>query len=186
VDVPAFFANVPVGDQVEIYLELLLALGLGAAVGIEREFRGHEAGLRTTSLVVLGAAMFGEVSTLYGDSRIAAGVVQGIGFLGAGLIFTRGANVRNATTATTMWAMAGVGLAVAEGFWLVAVLVTASIILMLELAPVSDLIYRSGRAMKAHHAPAAKERDARQGHPQDDDEHYSDDDDDEDADRSPP
>jgi putative Mg2+ transporter-C (MgtC) family protein len=164
----AFLANIPVGDQVDVYLRLLLALGLGAAVGLEREFRGHEAGLRTTALVVLGAAIFGEASSLYGDSRIAAGVVQGIGFLGAGLIFQRGASVRNATTATTMWAMAGVGLAVAEDFWLVAILVTATVIVLLELAPLSDLIYRTGRALKAHQAPDAKERDAKEGHPQDD------------------
>ncbi len=64
-------------DQLEVFLRLLIALGLGAAVGLEREFRGHEAGLRTSALVCLGAAMFGEASDIFGDSRIAAGVVQG-------------------------------------------------------------------------------------------------------------
>jgi putative Mg2+ transporter-C (MgtC) family protein len=131
-------------DQLEIFVHMLLALGLGALVGAEREFRGHEAGVRTSALVCLGAAFFGETSLLYGDSRIAAGVVQGIGFLGAGLIFQRGFDVRGVTTAATVWALAGVGLAVAEDLWLTAVLVSATIIVLLEMAPLSDAIYRLG------------------------------------------
>jgi putative Mg2+ transporter-C (MgtC) family protein len=67
-------------DQIELFLWILYAMGLGALVGLEREFRGHEAGMRTTALVCAGAAVFGQVSEAFGDSRIAAGVVQGIGF----------------------------------------------------------------------------------------------------------
>jgi putative Mg2+ transporter-C (MgtC) family protein len=140
------FTGVSNGDQFEIFLHLLLALVLGAVVGIEREYRGHEAGVRTSALVCMGAALFGETSLLYGDSRVAAGVVQGIGFLGAGLIFQRGHDVRGVTTAATIWALAGIGLAVAEDMWLTAVLVTGTIVVLLELSPLSDAIYRVGLA----------------------------------------
>ena len=127
-------------DQVQLYLWVLYALGLGAAVGLEREFRGHEAGLRTTSIVCGGAALFGQMSSSFGDTRIAAGVVQGIGFIGAGLVFQRGTSVKGVTTAATVWVMAAVGLAVASELWALALLTTLTIILILELAPVSDRI----------------------------------------------
>ncbi len=143
-------------DQFELFVHMLLALGLGALVGAEREFRGHEAGVRTSALVCMGAALFGETSLLYGDSRIAAGVVQGIGFLGAGLIFQRGLDVRGVTTAATIWALAGVGLAVAEDLWLTAVLVTVTMIVLLELAPLSDSIYRLG--IRLHGDPNEQSR----------------------------
>ena len=133
------------GEQFEMYLRMLLALGLGSAIGLEREFRGHEAGIRTLGLVCLGAAIFGEASNVYGDSRIAAGVVQGIGFLGAGLISVRGVNVVGATTAVTVWAVAAVGLLVSEEGWLAAILITVTIIVALELSPVSDWVLGHGR-----------------------------------------
>ena len=88
------FAPLSNADQFEVFAHLMLALVLGALIGMEREYRGHEAGVRTSALVCLGAALFGHTSLLYGDSRVAAGVVQGIGFLGAGLIFQRGPDVR--------------------------------------------------------------------------------------------
>ncbi len=127
-------------DQLDLYLWVLYALGLGAAVGLEREFRGHEAGIRTTAIVCAGAAIFGQLSASMGDTRIAAGVVQGIGFLGAGLVFQRGTSVKGVTTAATIWVMAAVGLVVASELWLLALLTTLTIIVVLELAPVSDRI----------------------------------------------
>lgn len=133
------------GGQLETYLWLLLAAALGAIVGVEREVRGHEAGVRTTAMVCLGAAIFGEVSNSFGDSRIAAGVVQGIGFLGAGLVFQRGESVKGVTTAATIWVMAGIGLLVSGELWLTAVLGTLTVVILLELAPVSDRILRWGR-----------------------------------------
>ncbi len=130
-------------DQLELFLDILLALGLGAAVGIERELRHHEAGLRTNALVTMGAAIFGAVSlTFSDDSRVAAGVVQGIGFIGAGLIFQRGQGLVGLTTAATLWAMAGVGLLVAQELRLVALLVTVLVLAMLELAPLIDAVQR--------------------------------------------
>lgn len=139
-------STVSTREQIEIFVHLLLALGLGGLIGTEREYRGHEAGVRTSALVCVGAALFGETSLLYGDSRVAAGVVQGIGFLGAGLIFQRRSGVRGVTTAATVWVLAGIGLAVAEDLWLTAVLVAATTVVLLELAPLSDAVYRLGLA----------------------------------------
>ncbi|HET7738826.1 MAG TPA: MgtC/SapB family protein [Tepidiformaceae bacterium] len=132
-------------DQVELVVRMLLAFGLGAAVGLEREFRGHEAGVRTMGLACLGAAIFGEVSSAAGDSRIAAGVVQGVGFLAAGVVFQRGSGVIGLTTAVTVWVMAGIGLFVAEDLLLAAVLLTAGVILTLELSPVSEWVAAKAR-----------------------------------------
>lgn len=131
-------------DQVELVARLLLALVLGAAVGLEREFRGHEAGIRTSALVCFGAAAFAEVSGTLGDSRVAAGVVQGIGFLGAGLIFQGHRGVSGVTTAATIWVVASVGLLVAADVWLAAVLATVAVVVLLELSPLSDWVYRHG------------------------------------------
>lgn len=133
------------GDQVQLFLRLMLAVGLGAFVGLEREFRGHEAGIRTSALVCVGAAAFGEVSVLFGDSRVAAGVVQGIGFLGAGLIFQRDDTISGVTTAATIWVLAGIGLMVSEELYLASALLALAIVLLLELSPLSDWVYRNGR-----------------------------------------
>ncbi len=136
-------------DQFDVFLWALLALGLGAAVGLEREARGHEAGLRTNALVCCGAAIFGQISNELGDTRIAANIVQGIGFLGAGLVIQRGHTVRGVTSAATIWVMAAVGLLVANELWLTAVLATAVVVVVLELAPFSDRILRWSRAREA-------------------------------------
>lgn len=139
------------GDQFELFVRLLVALALGAAIGFEREFRGHEAGIRTNALVCVGAAVFGELSIFLGSDRLAAGVIQGIGFIGAGLIFQRGDNVQGVTTASTIWVLAGLGLLVANDLWLVAVLLTIVVIILLELSPVSDLVYHYGEELTDDH-----------------------------------
>lgn len=142
-------------DQLELFLWVLYALGLGAAVGLEREFRGHEAGIRTTAIVCGGAALFGQMSASLGDTRVAAGVVQGIGFLGAGLVFQRGASVKGVTTAATVWAIAAVGLVVASQLWLLALLSTVTIIAVLELSPVSDRLLARSKARRKARAGGA-------------------------------
>ena len=141
-------------EQFDLFLWVLLALGLGAAVGLEREVRGHEAGVRTNALVCGGAAIFGQVSESLSDTRIAAGVVQGIGFLGAGLVFQRGNSVKGVTTAATIWVMAAVGLLVASELWLLPLLLTATIIIILELAPISDAILKFSREHGLAHGDA--------------------------------
>ncbi|MBV8107047.1 MAG: MgtC/SapB family protein [Hyphomicrobiales bacterium] len=100
-------------------LNLFVAASLGAAIGLERQWRQHLAGLRTNTLVALGAAIFITYSRATSDNegaaRIAAQVVSGIGFLGAGVIFKEGLNVRGLNTAATLWCSAAVGLLAGEG-----------------------------------------------------------------------
>jgi putative Mg2+ transporter-C (MgtC) family protein len=101
-------------------LNLLVAGCLGAAIGLERQWRQRLAGLRTNTLVALGAAIYVTYSRVVlddaGAARMAAKVVTGIGFLGAGVIFKEGLNVRGLNTAATLWCSASVGLLAGEGF----------------------------------------------------------------------
>jgi putative Mg2+ transporter-C (MgtC) family protein len=143
-------------DQVALFARLAVAIVLGGAIGLEREFRGHEAGVRTGSLVCVGAALFGEIGAHLGDARVAAAVVQGIGFLGAGLIFQRHSGVHGITTAATMWVVAGLGLLVSERLWVTALLLTAAIVLLLELFPISNWVFDRGKAMRARKVSAAR------------------------------
>jgi len=125
------------GDQLLILARLALAAFLGAFIGLERELRGYPAGVRTVALVALGSALFTEVSRLMGsEDRIAAGIVSGIGFLGAGLIFREGYTVRGITTAATVWAAAAIGMAVARELYLVAGLGSLLVFVLLEARPV--------------------------------------------------
>jgi putative Mg2+ transporter-C (MgtC) family protein len=115
---------------------LALAAGLGGAIGIERELHDRFAGLRTHLLVSLGAALFTIVSAYawtgfkfgdgvsYDPTRIAAQIVTGIGFLGAGAIMRQGISVRGLTTAATLWMAAAIGMTCATGFYSVAALAT--------------------------------------------------------------
>ena len=126
--------------QLETFYWVLFALALGGLVGLEREFRGHAAGIRTTALVCAGSALFAQVSGDLGDTRVAAGVVQGIGFLGAGIVFQRGESVTGVTTAATIWVMAAVGLVAGSHMWITALLSSATFVTLLELAPLSDCV----------------------------------------------
>jgi putative Mg2+ transporter-C (MgtC) family protein len=124
------------GDQLEIVAHLLLAAALGALMGLERELRGMPAGVRTIALVTMGAALFTELSGLVGsEDRIAAGIVTGIGFLGAGVIFREGYTVKGITTAATIWSASAVGMAVGRELYLVAVLGALIVFALLESRP---------------------------------------------------
>ena len=124
-------------------IRLALAAGLGGAIGIERELRDRYAGLRTHLLVALGSALFTLVSAYawtdfkfgkgvtYDPTRIAAQVVTGIGFLGAGAIMRQGISVHGLTTAATLWMAAAVGMTAATGFFSAAVLATAVTLVVL-------------------------------------------------------
>ena len=129
---------VEVGDQLPLALRLGVALVLGAAVGLERELQRQTAGFRTHALVALGASLFTVVSFSFpgvGDgSRIAAQIVTGVGFLGAGAIL-RGdqGRIRGLTTAASLWAVAAVGMATGAGMFVLAAVGTALVIFALEL-----------------------------------------------------
>jgi len=113
-------------EPLDMTIRLLLAALLGGVMGYEREQAHKPAGLRTNILVCVGAALF-TIASLHGfgglsdPARVAAGIVVGIGFLGAGTIMRREGEVAGLTTAATIWVVAGVGLAVGCGLYLVAV-----------------------------------------------------------------
>jgi len=128
-----------------------LAAALGAVLGLERELREREAGLRTHLLVSVGSALFTIVSA-YGfrefvvsgasvdPTRIAAQIVTGIGFLGAGAIIRQGLAIRGLTTAATLWVVAAIGLASGAGYYSAAVITT--LVALAALWPLRALAYR--------------------------------------------
>jgi putative Mg2+ transporter-C (MgtC) family protein len=125
----------------EAILRFLLAVALGAGIGYQRERAGKAAGMRTLILVSAGAALFTLVSVYGFDaegvdiSRVAAGVVVGVGFIGAGVIF-RGRQeeeVAGLTTAATIWMAAAIGLAAGVGMYLLSVIAAAVILIILLL-----------------------------------------------------
>ena len=138
----------------ELTLRIGLAAALGAAIGLERELREREAGLRTHLLVALGAALFTIVSAyawsdwsfsnrsgiVFDPTRIAAQIVTGVGFLGAGAIIRQGLTVRGLTTAATLWAVAAIGMAVGAGYYAAAVITT--VVVIVSLWPLRILAYR--------------------------------------------
>ena len=142
----------------EVLLRVVLAAFLGGAIGFERELREREAGLRTHMLVSVGAALFTLVSAfawtdwqfsnargiVFDPTRIAAQVVTGIGFLGAGAIIRQGLSVRGLTTAATLWVVAAIGMATGAGFYTGAVITT--ILVLFSLWPLRIVAFRvSGR-----------------------------------------
>src|SRR5712671_4657323 len=128
-------------------LNLAVALGLSAAIGFERQWRNRLAGLRTNTLVALGAASFVVFAALVpGDAsptRVAAQVVSGIGFLGAGLIFREGLSVRGLNTAATLWCSAAIGVIAGAGYPLYAAVATGFVVFVnLLLRPIVAFINR--------------------------------------------
>jgi putative Mg2+ transporter-C (MgtC) family protein len=136
----------------QVLLRLFVAAVLGGAVGLERELRERGAGLRTHLVVCVGAALFTLVSA-YGfqdvlsqgrvvadPTRIAAQIVSGIGFLGAGAIIRQGLSVRGLTTAATLWLVAAIGMASGAGYWDGALIATAGA--LLTLGPLRTVSYR--------------------------------------------
>ena len=142
----------------EILLRVVLAGTLGGAIGFERELREREAGLRTHLLVAVGAALFTMVSAfawtdwqfsnreglVFDPTRIAAQVVSGIGFLGAGAIIRQGLSIRGLTTAATLWVVAAIGMASGAGYYTAAVMTT--VLVLVSLWPLRVVMFRlSGR-----------------------------------------
>jgi putative Mg2+ transporter-C (MgtC) family protein len=128
-------------------LDLAVALCLSAIIGFERQWRNRLAGLRTNTLVALGAASFVIFASLVpGESsptRVAAQVVSGIGFLGAGLIFREGLSVRGLNTAATLWCSAAVGVLAGAGYPLYAAVATGFVVFVnLLLRPIVSFINR--------------------------------------------
>ncbi len=125
--------------ELDITLRLAVAMLLGGVIGFEREYRAKDAGFRTHFLVALGSALFCIVSQfgfgfeLKDSSRVAAQVVSGIGFLGAGTIIFQKNVVRGLTTAAGLWVTAAIGLACGTGMYLPAVVTTLMVLIGLEI-----------------------------------------------------
>ena len=138
----------------EVLLRVVLAGVLGGAIGAEREIREREAGLRTHMLVAVGAALFTIVSAYawsdftfsqrsgitFDPTRIAAQIVTGIGFLGAGAIIRQGLSVRGLTTAASLWVVAAIGMASGAGYYSAAAITTA--IVLISLWPLRIVAFR--------------------------------------------
>ncbi|MFQ5912908.1 MAG: MgtC/SapB family protein [Nitrospinota bacterium] len=122
-----------------IFLRLLLSTILGGFVGVEREWRNQPAGLRTHLILSLGAALVTVVSIKLGNqtgsdpTRIAANIVTGVGFLGAGAILRLGISIRGLTTAASIWTTAGIGMAVGAGVYAGAFMATGFVLLGLVI-----------------------------------------------------
>ena len=139
--------------QVDLAFRLVLAAVLGAGVGLERELHAHPAGMRTHLLVSLGSALF-TVLSIYGfvgilepgqgsapdPTRVAAQVVTGIGFLGAGAIIKYGTSIRGLTTAGSLWATSAIGMAAGAGQLLIALV--AGAIVLFSLWPLNWIVER--------------------------------------------
>ncbi|HKY48324.1 MAG TPA: MgtC/SapB family protein [Acidimicrobiia bacterium] len=125
-------------------LHLLVAAGLSGLIGFEREFNKRDAGLRTHIMVGMGAALFTIVGAELGvdRTRMAAQVVSGIGFIGAGTIFRAGDSIKGLTTAAGMWTVAGIG--VAAGFGMLALATTATVVALIVLFGLLPVVERLG------------------------------------------
>ena len=139
--------------RLDLLFRLVLAVVLGGAIGWEREASSKPAGLRTNILICVGAALFTDLSIRFGGlaiegadrdpARIAAQVITGIGFLGAGTIIQARGTVTGLTTAATLWVVAGIGMSVGSGSYVEAVGATLLVLLVLVLlAPMENVIAR--------------------------------------------
>lgn len=126
-------ANVLTPTDAIFTLNLALCILAGVLIGLERESRGKDAGVGTHSLVISGSMLFTFISLNVdplSTSRIAAQVVTGIGFLGAGLILSQGTNVKNLTTAASIWFAGGIGMAFGFGYYFAGALATLASVLL--------------------------------------------------------
>ena len=132
--------------QAELVGKIFLAAVCGGLIGWQRDRHQYDAGLRTMALVALGATLFTGLNDTLGVDRIAANIVTGVGFLGAGIIFREGATVRGITTAATVWSVAAIGMAIGAELYLVALVTTPLVFVILELPSISENL--SGRLAK--------------------------------------
>ena len=136
-------------NPMQIALKVLLSIILCGLIGLERELRNKDAGLRTHILVGVGSALLVLTSfflfdifksvTIVDPTRIISGIVTGIGFLCAGTIIRAGAHVSGLTTAATLWIVSGIGMAVGAGFYSAASIVTLFVIIILIIVRIVEL-----------------------------------------------
>jgi len=150
---PDWFQEIASSVAVVGGVRVLIAAILGIILGLERQRSNKDAGTRTYALVAAGSALFTVLSIEGFDaadtSRVAAQIVTGIGFLGAGLIFRQGASVQGLTTAAGLWSVAAIGMAAGTGLWGLAIVVTVIVLLVLN---VSDRFSTQLRSQALRHA----------------------------------
>ncbi|HLJ44355.1 MAG TPA: MgtC/SapB family protein [Bryobacteraceae bacterium] len=139
----------------EFALRMLLALGLGAGIGFERQLRRHEAGLKTNALVATGSSIFVMMASTFTEpDRIVAQVLPGIGFLGAGMIMRDGLHVRGLNTAATLWCSASIGTLAGIGqirmALVAALVVTSANIILRQIAEWVERRHPSDPECKEH------------------------------------
>ncbi|MBN2101922.1 MAG: MgtC/SapB family protein [Candidatus Aenigmarchaeota archaeon] len=134
--------------EIELMLRLLLATGLGGIIGLERESVHEPAGLRTHTLISLAACLITitsiEYFTLPGTdtSRIAAGIVLGVGFIGAGAIMNRREDVKGITTAASIWIVAALGLSVGAGNYLLSIVTGVIVFFVLRIGKYEKKVFK--------------------------------------------
>lgn len=144
-------------NEQHLIIDLLLSLVAGFIIGAERESRGKDAGISTHTMVITGAMLFTFISSVVdpaSKSRIAAQIVSGIGFLGAGLIIKEGANIRNLTTAASIWVSGAIGMAFGFNYHAIGLIVTLAVALIPRiphintLSPEAVTTYEEGKKQK--------------------------------------
>ena len=158
--------DLSVETELNLALRLTIGLVLGAIIGFERELHRQPAGFRTHSLVALGAALFTVVSAFgfsgsnVDPTRIAAQIVSGIGFIGAGTILQYRGHIRGLTTAASLWSVAAIGTAAGAGLFVVAITGTVLILVILSLLDqVEEITRRRFRVEPSRYPPPPDEPD---------------------------
>jgi putative Mg2+ transporter-C (MgtC) family protein len=135
----------------EDLIKILLALLIGGVIGFEREMHSKAAGLRTITLICVGSTLFMIISMKMGDDRIAANIVSGVGFLGAGVILFAEGRLKGLTTAASIWTAAALGMTIGKGEYVLAITVTAVVMVVLVfLANVDRLLDSAGRETRTY------------------------------------
>ncbi|TMD77732.1 MAG: MgtC/SapB family protein [Chloroflexi bacterium] len=150
--VPAGADNTPLSGEFDLAFRVFVALVIGLALGTEREISGHAAGMRTMALIGAGSCLFTGLGLIpiFGKTvdptRIAAQIVTGVGFLGAGSILRQGEDVRGLTTAAMIWVVASLGMAVGFGYYTVAVIAGLMVIVTLvSIKPLEERFIKNRR-----------------------------------------
>ena len=135
--------------------KLVMAILVGGLIGAEREYRDKASGFRTTILICVGAALFMMFSLKVGGggdpARIAAQIVSGIGFLGAGAILRDGANIKGLTTATTIWLTAALGMGIGGGFYAIVIMAALGVLVVLWLFPTLEIWIDNRRELRTYY-----------------------------------
>lgn len=140
----------------EIALKLFIAIFIGGLIGAEREFHDKAAGFRTMTFICLGSCLFTILSielggNQYDPTRIAANIVSGVGFIGAGVILRDSGRIVGLTTASTIWVAAALGMGIGSGYYLVTGIATGAVLIGLWIFPVFDRWIHMARKVQTYH-----------------------------------